>query len=188
MHHLYCSPKSRRMSITWKIDPGHSEIQFKVKHLMITTVTGYFRKFDGELITETEDFNTTTSIRFTADINSIDSNNELRDTHLKSDEFFNAEKYGQVIFVGTRYEALNNAATLYGNLTIRGITKPIQLDVEFGGIIIDTNGWKKAGFSVNGSISRKDFDLKWNAVTESGSVVISDNVKIHSEVQLIKQQ
>src|SRR4026208_1661772 len=117
------------MSITWKIDPGHSEIQFRVKHLMITTVTGYFRKFDGELITETEDFNSTTSIRFTADINSIDSNNELRDTHLKSDEFFNAEKYGQVIFAGTRYEALNNAATLYGNLTIRGITKPVQLDV-----------------------------------------------------------
>ncbi len=176
------------MSITWKIDPGHSEIQFRVKHLMITTVTGYFRKFDGELITETEDFNSTTSIKFTAEINSIDSNNEERDSHLKSDDFLNAEKYGQVIFVGTRYEALNNAATLYGNLTIRGITKPVQLDVEFGGIIIDTNGWKKAGFTVNGSISRKDFDLKWNAVTESGSVVISDNVKIHAEVQLIKQQ
>ena len=176
------------MSITWKIDPGHSEIQFRVRHLMITTVTGYFRKFDGELITETEDFNTTTSIKFTADINSIDSNNELRDTHLKSDDFFNAEKYGQVIFVGTRYEALNKAATLYGNLTIRGITKPVPLDVEFGGIVIDANGHKKAGFTIIGSISRKDFDLNWNAVTESGGVVVSDNVKIHAEVQMIKQQ
>ena len=87
------------MSITWKIDPAHSEIQFKVKHLMITTVTGYFRKFDCEVISETEDFNSTTSIKFTADIDSIETNNEQRDTQLKSEEFFNSEKFGEVIFV-----------------------------------------------------------------------------------------
>ena len=176
------------MAITWKIDPAHSEIQFKVKHLMITTVTGYFRKFDCEVVSETEDFNSTTSIKFTADIDSIETNNEQRDTHLKSEDFFNAEKFDQVIFVGTKYDALNNSATLYGNLTIRGITKPVKLDVEFGGTVVDPYGQKKAGFTINGRISRKEFELKWNAVTEAGSIVVSDEVKIHAEVQMVKQQ
>ena len=174
------------MAIKWKIDPAHSEIQFKVKHLMITTVTGYFRTFDCEVISETEDFNSTTSIKFTADIDSIETNNEQRDTHLKSEDFFNAEKYGQVIFVGTKYDALNDSATLYGNLTIRGITKPIKLDVQFGGTVVDPYGQKKAGFTINGRISRKDFELTWNAVTEAGSVVVSDEVRIHAEVQMVK--
>ena len=172
----------------WKIDPAHSEIQFKVKHLMITTVTGYFRKFDCEVISETEDFNSTTSIKFTADIDSIEANNEQRDTHLKSEDFFNAEKFNEVIFVGTKYDALNDSATLYGNLTIRGITKPVKLDVEFGGIVVDPYGQKKAGFTINGRISRKEFELRWNAVTEAGSVVVSDEVKIHAEIQMVKQK
>jgi polyisoprenoid-binding protein YceI len=176
------------MSITWKIDPAHSEIQFKVKHLMITTVTGYFRKFDCEVISETEDFNSTTSIKFTADIDSIETNNEQRDTHLKSEEFFNAEKFGEVIFVGSKYDALNDSATLYGNLTIRGITKPVKLAVEYGGTVVDPYGQKKAGFTIDGRISRKEFELKWNAVTEAGSVVVSDEVKLHAEVQMVKQQ
>ena len=176
------------MSITWKIDPVHSEIQFKVKHLMITTVTGYFRKFDCEVISESEDFNSTTSIKFTADIDSIETNNEQRDTHLKSEDFFNAERFGQVVFTGTKYDAINSAATLYGNLTIRGITKPVKLDVELGGIVTDPYGQKKAGFTVNGRISRKEFELKWNAVTEAGSIVVSDEVKLHAEVQLVKQE
>ena len=176
------------MSIVWRIDPAHSEIQFKVKHLMITTVTGYFRKFDGEVITETEDFNSTTTIKFTADINSIETNNLQRDTHLKSEDFFNAEKFNQILFIGTRYEALNDEATLFGNLTVRGITKSTKMNVVFGGIAVDPYGQHKAGFTVTGKISRKEFDLKWNAVTEAGSVVVSDEVKIHAEVQLIKQQ
>lgn len=175
------------MSIVWRADPAHTEIQFKVKHLMITTVTGYFRTFNVEVITETEDFNTTTAVKFTADINSIDTNNAQRDTHLKSEDFFKAEKFSQIIFTATRYEALNKEATLQGNLTIRGITKPITLDVAFGGTVIDPYGQKKAGFTVTGRLSRKEFDLKWDAVTEAGSIVVSDEVKIHAEVQLIKQ-
>ena len=155
---------------------------------MITTVTGYFRKFDCEVITETEDFNSTTSIKFTADIDSIVTNNEQRDTHLKSEEFFNAEKFGEVIFVGSKYDALNDSATLYGNLTIRGITKPVKLAVEYGGTVVDPYGQKKAGFTIDGRISRKEFELKWNAVTEAGSVVVSDEVKLHAEVQMVKQQ
>lgn len=176
------------MSIVWKADPAHSEIQFKVKHLMITTVTGYFRKFEIDVESETDDFNSTTSIKFTADTASIDTNNTQRDTHLKSDDFFNAEKYSQIVFTATRYESLNKTATLQGNLTIRGITKPITLDVEFAGIIVDPYGQTKAGFTVTGTISRKEYDLKWNAVTEAGSVVVSDQVKLEASIQLVMQK
>ncbi len=175
------------MAITWKIDPAHSEIKFKVKHLMITTVTGYFRKFDCEVTTETEDFNTTTDIKFTADINSIDTNSEQRDTHLKSDDFFNAEKFAQLQFVGNRYQAMGDEASLQGNLTIRGITKPITLDVEYAGTVVDPYGQTKAGFTIKGKISRKEYGLMWNAVTEAGSVVVSDDVRIDAEIQLVKQ-
>ena len=175
------------MPITWKIDPAHTEVQFKVKHLMITTVTGYFRKFDGHVITETEDFNSTTEIQFTADVNSIDTNNEQRDTHLKSNEFFDASKHNQVIFTGTRYEALGSEATLQGNLSIRGVTKPVSLNVEFGGIVVDPYGQTKAGFTVTGRISRKEYGLTWNAVTEAGQIVVSDEIKLNADVQFIKQ-
>jgi polyisoprenoid-binding protein YceI len=175
------------MAIQWKIDPAHSEIQFKVKHLMITTVTGHFKQFDLTLETETDDFTTAKKIEFTADINSINTNNEQRDTHLKSADFFNAEEYAQLRFVGTKYEAKGDEAKLYGDLTIRGITKPITLNVEFGGIVVDPYGQTKAGFTVDGKISRKEFGLTWNAVTEAGSVVVSDEIKIHTEVQVVKQ-
>lgn len=172
----------------WTIDTAHSEIQFKVKHLMITTVTGYFKKFDLQVETATDDFSTASKIEFSADINSIDTNNQQRDTHLKSADFFNAEEHGQLHFVGTNYEANGDEAKLHGDLTIRGITKPITLNVEFGGMVVDPYGQTKAGFTVAGKISRKEFGLTWNAVTEAGSVVVGDEVKIHAEVQLVKQQ
>ena len=175
------------MAIKWKIDPAHSEIQFKVKHLMITTVTGYFKKFDLEVDTETEDFNTAKKILFTADIISINTNNEQRDTHLKSDDFFNAQKHPQLTFVGRSYKSDGDEAKLTGDLTIRETTKPITLNVEFGGIVVDPYGQTKAGFTVTGKISRKEFGLRWNAVTEAGSVVVSDEIKIHAEIQLVKQ-
>ena len=170
MYHLYCSPK------------------MQVYGYYVEDRPVAFRKFDCEVISETEDFNSTTSIKFTADIDSIETNNEQRDTHLKSEDFFNAEKFNEVIFVGTKYDALNDSATLYGNLTIRGITRPVKLDVEFGGVVVDPYGQKKAGFTINGRISRKEFELRWNAVTEAGSVVVSDEVKIHAEVQMVKQK
>lgn len=175
------------MAIIWKADPAHTEIQFKVKHLMITTVTGYFRTFDCEVTTETDDFNTTTAVRFTADISSIDTNNDQRDTHLKSEDFFNSEKFAQVIFEGSRYVTMGDEATLHGNLTIRGVSKPVALNVEYGGTVVDPYGQTKAGFTITGKISRKEFGLMWNAVTEAGSVVVSDEVKILAEVQLIRQ-
>ncbi len=175
------------MAIQWKIDPAHSEIQFKVKHLMITTVTGYFREFDLEVETETEDFNTARRIEFTADINSIDTNNQQRDTHLKSADFFDTENHGQIRFSGKKYQGQGDNITLQGDLTIRGITKPITLKVEFGGIVVDPYGQTKAGFTVNGKISRKEFGLVWSAVTEAGQVVVGDEIRILCEVQLVKQ-
>jgi polyisoprenoid-binding protein YceI len=175
------------MAITWKIDPAHSEIQFKVKHLMITTVTGYFRKFDLTVETETEDFNTAKRIEFTADIDSIDTNNEQRDTHLKSADFFLADQNRELRFVGKKYEGGGDEAKLHGDLTIRGITKPITVNVEFGGVVVDPYGQTKAGFTVSGKISRKEFGLTWSAVTEAGQVVVSDEVRLHCEIQLVKQ-
>ena len=175
------------MATNWKIDPTHSEVQFKVKHLMITTVTGYFQSFDLEVETEGDDFNTASRIEFTADINSINTNNEQRDTHLKSADFFNAEEHSQLKFAGKSYSSDGDEGTLQGDLTIRGTTKPITLKVEFGGIVVDPYGQTKAGFTVNGKISRKEFGLTWNAVTEAGAVVVSDDIKILAEVQLVKQ-
>jgi polyisoprenoid-binding protein YceI len=175
------------MAIQWKIDPAHSEIQFKVKHLMITTVTGYFKKFDLEVETGTDDFNSASRIVFTADINSIDTNNTQRDTHLKSADFFYSEEHPVLRFEGKKYEADGDEARLQGDLTIRGITRPITLKVEFGGTVVDPYGQTKAGFTVAGKISRKEFGLTWNAVTEAGSIVVSDEIKIHAEIQLVKQ-
>lgn len=175
------------MSIIWKIDPTHSEVQFKVKHLMITTVTGYFQTFDLEVETETDDFNTASRIEFTADIDSINTNNEQRDTHLKSADFFNSEEHSQLKFSGKKYNSNGDEATLQGDLTIRGTTKPVTLNVEYGGIVVDPYGQTKAGFTVSGKISRKEFGLVWNAVTEAGAVVVSDDIKLHAEIQLVKQ-
>jgi polyisoprenoid-binding protein YceI len=175
------------MSIKWKIDPTHSEIQFKVKHLMITTVTGYFKTFDLNVETETDDFTTASSILFTADIDSINTNNEQRDTHLKSADFFDAENHAQLVYKGNKYEKSGDDYQLHGDLTIRGTTKPVTVKVEYGGNVTDPYGQSKAGFTVTGKISRKEFGLTWNAVTEAGQVVVSDDIRIHAEIQLVKQ-
>lgn len=171
----------------WVIDPMHSEVEFKVKHLMISTVTGHFNKFNLELSTEGDDFLTVSDIQFSADIDSIDTNNDQRDNHLKSPDFFNAQEHGQILFRGNQYESFGHEAKLHGDLTIKGVTKPITVKVDFGGIVKDPYGQTKAGFTVDGKISRKEFGLTWNAVTESGGVVVGDEIKIHAEVQVIKQ-
>lgn len=175
------------MATKWKIDPSHSEVQFKVKHLMITTVTGYFKDFNLEVETEDDDFTTASKILFTANINSISTNNEQRDTHLKSADFFDNENHPQLTFVGRNYEKAGEDFKLHGDLTIRGVTRPITLNVDFGGIVVDPYGQTKAGFTVTGKLSRKEFNLTWNAVTEAGSVVVSDDIKIDCEIQLVKQ-
>ncbi|MGV3589845.1 MAG: YceI family protein [Adhaeribacter sp.] len=175
-------------NVKWVADPAHSEIQFKVKHLMITTVTGYFEKFTIEAETTDDEFTDATKVTFTADINTINTNNDQRDTHLKSADFFDAANHNELRFEGTRYENVGGSDyKLHGDLTIRGITKPVTLNVEFGGIVVDPYGQTKAGFTITGKISRKEFGLTWNAVTEAGSVVVSDEIRILAEVQLVKQ-
>ena len=175
------------MATKWVIDPAHSEIQFKVKHLMITTVTGYFKKFDLVVETASDDFTTASKIEFTADIDSIDTNNSQRDTHLKSADFFDAANNPQLRFIGKKFEKSGDAYKLSGDLTIRSTTKPVTVNVEFGGIVVDPYGQTKAGFTVTGKISRKEFGLTWNAVTEAGQVVVSDDIRLNAEVQVIKQ-
>jgi polyisoprenoid-binding protein YceI len=171
----------------WKIDTAHSEIQFKVKHLMITNVTGYFEKFDLEVETEDDGFTKAESIVFTADVDTINTNSQQRDTHLKSADFFDAANHSQLRFVGKQLEPSGEDYLLDGDLTIRGITKPVTLKVEAAGTVVDPYGQTKAGFTVEGKIRRKEFGLTWDAVTEAGSVVVSDEIRIHCEIQLVKQ-
>lgn len=172
---------------TYKIDPAHSEITFKVKHLMITNVTGSFTKFDATMESSAADF-TDAKISFEADVNSISTNNEQRDGHLKSDDFFAAEKFPKLSFVSKSFtKKSDNEYKLTGDLTIRDTTKTIDLDVEYGGSTTDPYGQNKAGFELSGKINRKEFGLSWGAVTEAGGVVVSDEVRLHLAVQMIKQ-
>lgn len=172
---------------TYKIDPTHSEIKFKVKHLMITSVTGEFTSFDATMESNKEDFSDA-KISFEADINSINTNQAQRDAHLKSDDFFNAEKYPKLTFISKQLKKVDdNEYQLIGDLTIRDITKEVSLNVEFGGTMLDFYGQHKAGFELNGKINRKDFGLKWSATTEAGGIVVSDEVKLQVAVQMVKQ-
>lgn len=173
----------------WVLDPLHSEVKFKVKHLMITNVSGSFNQFNVTVQTEAEDFSRAT-VSFTADVNSISTGNDQRDGHLKGADFFDAVNHPQVIFKATKFETVDHDGSyeLYGDLTIRGITKNVKLEVEFGGIVKDPYGNTKAGFTINGKIHRKEFGLSWDAVTEAGGIVVSDEVRIACEIQLIEQQ
>lgn len=175
------------MKTKWKADPVHTEIQFTVKHLMITTVTGYFREFDLEVETEGNDFTKASKISFTANINSITTNNAQRDTHLKSSDFFAAEQFDELRFKGKRFKKHAANYLLTGDLTIRDVTRPVEVEVEYGGTITDPWGQKRAGFTVEGKINRKDFNLTWDAITEAGQVVVSNEIKIHCAVELVKQ-
>ena len=173
---------------TWVIDPTHSEVHFKIKHLMITNVTGSFNIFAVSVATEDEDFSKA-KVNFTADVNSINTGNEQRDGHIKGADFFNAATYPQIKFVATKADNVDNDGSyeLYGDLTIRDVTKNVKLSVEFGGVVKDMSGNTKAGFTINGKINRKDFGLTWSSVTEAGGLVLSEDVKIISEIQLIEQ-
>ena len=172
----------------WALDPTHSELAFKVRHMMITNVKGEFRKFAGSLLTEGSDF-TKSSIDVTIDASSIFTNEDKRDGHLKSGDFFDVENYPTLSFQGKSFKKLyHDEYKLKGVLTIKGVSKEIELDVEFGGINKDPWGNEKAGFSVEGKINRKDFGLNWNAALETGGVLVSEEVKISAEVQFIRPQ
>ncbi len=176
------------MSTTkWVLDPSHSEVQFKVKHLMISNVTGSLKIFSSTVETNGDDF-TTAKINFSADVNSIDTNNEQRDAHLKGSDFFDAAAHPEIKFEGRKMEKVDaENYKLHGNFTIKGVTKPAVLDVEMGGIAKDAYGNTRAGFMVNGKINRQDYGITFGMVTEAGGVVVSDEVKLNSNIQYIKQ-
>jgi polyisoprenoid-binding protein YceI len=171
---------------TWKLDPIHSEVTFKVKHMMITNVSGSFKEFNVTATTQGDDF-TKSDVLFTAKANSVDTNNAQRDAHLKSAEFFDAEKFPEITFKPTKYENTGGQSyKIHGDLTMKGVTKDITLDAEFGGIQKDPYGNVKAGFSVSGKLNRRDFGLNWNAALETGGVMVSEEVRVNCEIQLIR--
>ncbi|HRY97731.1 MAG TPA: YceI family protein [Bacteroidales bacterium] len=174
------------IATAWSLDPTHSEVQFKVRHLVISTVTGYFRSFGGTFRSPSEDFDGA-EVSFTIDVDSIDTNVADRDAHLKSDDFFNAATFPRISFNGILNKKDEGSYTLTGPLSIRDNTRDVVLDVELGGVMTDPWGNVKAGFEVSGKVSRKEFGLMWNAVTEAGGVVVGDEVKMLINVQWVRQ-
>ena len=170
----------------WKIDPTHSEIEFKVKHLVISTVTGKFKSFDATVEANEDTFEGAT-INFNADIESIETGVTDRDNHLKSADFFDAEKFPKLTFESASFEKVSEGSyKLIGNLTIKDVTKEITLDVDHGGTVVDPYGQTKSGFEITGEINRKEYGLTWSAVTEAGSVVVGDTVKLIMNVQVVR--
>lgn len=172
----------------WIIDPAHTEVSFKVKHLMITNVKGVFKEFRGSVLTSGDNF-LTSDIEFALNTASIDTGAPDRDAHLKSADFFDVEKFRTMTFKGTQLKKGTGPDKYFlsGDLTIKGITKPLTLDVQFEGTMKDPWGNQKAGYTLNGKVSRKDWDLNWNAALEAGGVLVGDDVTINSEVQLVKE-
>lgn len=170
----------------WKIDESHSEIGFKVKHLMITNVSGNFTRFSGNIQTISDDFHDAT-ITFEASADSIDTKNQQRDEHLRNGEFFDASNFPHISFVSKKIRKVApEAYKLTGDLTIKGQTHPIELEVTHSGTTKDPWGQEKAGFALKGHLHRTDYGLRWNATTEAGGIVLSDEVKLNMEIQLVK--
>ena len=167
---------------TWKVDPLHTEMAFSVKHMMISKVRGNFEKFDATIKTDNDDFKNA-DVEVTLQTASINTKVKDRDNHLRSDDFFNAEKYPEIKFKSKSFDG----NTLIGDLTIRDITKEIKLEAEFNGIAKDGYGQTKAGFDLTGSINRKEYGLKWNGMTEAGNLVASDNITLLLDAQFVKQ-
>jgi polyisoprenoid-binding protein YceI len=179
--------KNFKVMAIWKIDPTHSDVEFKIKHLMITNVTGYFGKYDATVESNSDDF-TDGKITFEADVNSITTKNEQRDQHLLAEDFFHAAQYPKLTFVSTGVKKVDSENyKVTGDLTIRGVAKPVELAVEFSGIVKDPYGQTKAGFEIKGKINRKDFGLSFHAVTDNGGLMLGDDVKLQANVQLVKQ-
>lgn len=172
----------------WTIDPTHSEVNFKVKHLVVSTVRGHFDKFNASIETVKNDF-TDAKISFEADVNSINTKNEQRDGHLKSPDFFDAAKHPKVSFLSTSVSKLSDhELRVSGNLTMRGITKEITLDVIYNGTVSGFGGAQVAGFEIRGKVNRFDFGLQWNALTETGGVVVGNEVKLEILAEFTKVQ
>ncbi|MGE5680552.1 MAG: YceI family protein [Bacillota bacterium] len=177
---LFAQPDS------WRLDQAHSKVQFTVSHMVISEVTGHFKNFDAN-VTGNKDDLSDANINFTIDVNSIDTDNQKRDEHLKSDDFFNAAKYPQIKFKGKSLKKISgNKYKLSGDFTIRDITKPLELDVIYGGTVKDMSGNQRSGFKVSGTINRFDYNLKWNKLLETGSAVVGKDVNLLCNVEFVK--
>ena len=176
------------MAITkWSLDPTHSEIHFKVRHLMVSWVTGSFKQFNATVETEGDDI-TTAKVHFTAEIHSISTNNEQRDAHLRTGDFFDAENHPQLTFESNKLEKISDEHyKLYGTLTMRGVSKPVVLNAEYGGIAQDPWGNTRIGVSVSGKINRKDFGVNFSMVSETGGILLGEEVTINANTEFVKQ-
>lgn len=171
----------------WVVDPMHSEVQFKIKHLVISTVTGAFNNFSGGATTSGEGFENA-EIHFTLDVNSIDTNQAQRDEHLKSADFFEAETYPEIKFQSVSFTKTGgDNYKLIGNLTMKGITKPVELNAEYGGSAKDAYGNTKIGFEVTGKINRKEFGLTYSALTETGGLALGEDIKLIANIQVAQE-
>jgi polyisoprenoid-binding protein YceI len=171
----------------WVLDPTHSELGFKIKHLMITNVSGSFKTFQAEVATNGTDFSGA-EINLTAEMSSITTNNEQRDAHLRAADFFEVDKYPELKFKSTKVEKTgDDTFAVYGELTLKGVTKPVKLSAEYNGVAKDPWGGERAGFALTGKINRGDWGVSFNGVLETGGVVLSEEVRIHSEIELVKQ-
>ncbi|MBL0743718.1 YceI family protein [Chryseolinea lacunae] len=171
---------------TWSLDPTHSEVQFKVRHLMVSWVTGAFQKFEATVETEGDDI-ATASVTFKADLSSISTNNEQRDAHLRSGDFFDADNHPQVSFVSNKLEKVTDADyKMHGTLTMRGVSKPLTVNVDFGGIVKDPWGNTRAGFTMNGKLNRKDFGISFSMLSETGGVLLGDDVTLNANMEFVQ--
>jgi len=172
----------------WKFDNSHTKIGFTVTHMLITDVDGYFKKYSGSIVSTSDDFQNA-KIEFEAEIESIFTDNNSRDKHLKSDDFFDAEKFPALKFVSRSFSKIEGKSyKLVGDLTIKGITKEVTFDVKYNGTITGPWGKTRAGFKISGEIDRFDYNLNWNKALEAGGLVVSKEVELDIKIELIKKK
>ncbi len=175
--------------VNWGVDKSHSNVMFNVTHMVISEVTGFFKAYDGKFSSKSDADWNGAQIDFTIETKSIFTDNEKRDDHLRSDDFFNAEKYPSIVFKSkSMKKESGNKYKLTGDLTIRDVTKQVTLDVDFKGNVKDGWGNERAAFRIKGSVNRLDFNLKWNALLETGGAVVGKDVEIAANIQLIKEK
>lgn len=169
---------------TWIIDPLHSDIIFKIRHLVISTVTGSFRKFEGRAVSEGEGFENA-KISLTIEVKSIDTNQAQRDLHLQNGDFFSADLYPQITFESTSFTRISGSDfKMVGDLTLKGVKKSIELNVEYGGSQRSAQGVVKHGFEVIGTINRKEFGMDWNVLTDTGNLGLGEDIKLVANIQV----
>lgn len=172
----------------WAIDQSHTNIQFSVSHMVVSEVSGFFKKFDGKLLAANADFSNST-VEFSLETASINTDNEKRDAHLRSADFFDAEKFPAITFKSKSFTKVNDKKfKVVGDFTMHGITKSIELDVNYNGMMNDPWGNTKAGFKLSGSVNRIDYDVKWNKSLDAGGVMLGENVAINCNVELTRQK